>query len=383
MTAGPPADLPFAGGPAFRRVRTPACGTEHSLLTGPVSYVKGNNVISVADMNASSNVSTELEVDILIIGAGPAGLYGAYYAGFRGLRVAVLDALSEPGGQVSAMYPEKAILDIAGFPSVKGRDLIDGLLEQAAPYDPQYLLGEQAQTLTRLADGRAVVGTSKGRTVTAGAVIVTGGIGTFTPRPLAKGLDFLDRGLSYFVPDLSAHAGKDVVIVGGGDSAFDWAVHLEPIASSVTLVHRRDKFRAHAATVTKVRESGVRMIVNADVSAVRGNGWISEVDVAHKLEKSTSTLPAQSVIAALGFTADLGPLTEWGLEIDSRHIVVNTRMETAVPRVYAAGDITDYPGKVRLIAVGFGEAATAVNNAAAVIDPDAEIFPGHSTEQEG
>lgn len=383
MTAGPPADLPFAGGPAFRRVRTPACGAEHSLLTGPVSYVKGTNVISVADMNASSNVSTELEVDILIIGAGPAGLYGAYYAGFRGLRVAVLDALSEPGGQVSAMYPEKAILDIAGFPSVKGRDLIDGLLEQAAPYDPQYLLGEQAQTLTHLADGRAVVGTSKGRRVTAGAVIVTGGIGTFTPRPLAKGLDFLDRGLSYFVPDLSAHAGKDVVIVGGGDSAFDWAVHLEPIASSVTLVHRRDKFRAHAATVTKVRESGVRMIVNADVSAVRGNGWISEVDVAHKLEKSTSTLPAQSVIAALGFTADLGPLTEWGLEIDSRHIVVNTRMETAVPRVYAAGDITDYPGKVRLIAVGFGEAATAVNNAAAVIDPDAEIFPGHSTEQEG
>jgi len=357
--------------------------TEHSLLTGPVSYVKGTNVISVADMNASSNVPTELEVDILIIGAGPAGLYGAYYAGFRGLRVAVLDALSEPGGQVSAMYPEKAILDIAGFPSVKGRDLIDGLLEQAAPYDPLYLLGEQAQTLAHLADGRAVVGTSTGREVTAGAVIVTGGIGTFTPRPLAEGLDFLDRGLSYFVPDLSAHAGKDVVIVGGGDSAFDWAVHLEPIASSVTLVHRRDKFRAHAATVTKVRQSSVRMIVNADVSAVRGNGWISEVDVAHKLEKSTSTLPAQSVIAALGFTADLGPLTEWGLEIDSRHIVVNTRMETAVPRVYAAGDITDYPGKVRLIAVGFGEAATAVNNAAALIDPDAEIFPGHSTEQEG
>lgn len=334
-------------------------------------------------MNASSNISTELEVDILIIGAGPAGLYGAYYAGFRGLRVAVLDALSEPGGQVSAMYPEKAILDIAGFPSVKGRDLIDGLLEQAAPYDPQYLLGEQAQTVAHDADGRVIVGTSKGRTVTAGAVIITGGIGTFTPRPLVKGLDFLDRGLSYFVPDLSAHAGKDVVIVGGGDSAFDWAVHLEPIASSVTLVHRRDKFRAHAATVTKVRESSVRMIVNADVSAVRGNGWISEVDVAHKLEKSTSTLPAQSVIAALGFTADLGPLTEWGLEIDSRHIVVNTRMETAVPRVYAAGDITDYPGKVRLIAVGFGEAATAVNNAAAAIDPDAEIFPGHSTEQEG
>jgi thioredoxin reductase (NADPH) len=228
-----------------------------------------------------------------------------------------------------------------------------------------------------------VITTSKDRTITAGAVVITGGIGTFTPRPLTKGLDFIDRGLSYFVPDLSAHADKDVVIVGGGDSAFDWAVHLESIAASVTLVHRRDKFRAHAATVTKVRDSGVRMLVNADIAAVRGNGWITEVDVAHQVDKTTTTLPAQSVIAALGFTADLGPMTRWGIEIDSRHIVVNTRMETTAPRIYAAGDITDYPGKVRLIAVGFGEAATAINNAAAALDPDAEIFPGHSTEQEG
>ncbi|WP_280417953.1 NAD(P)/FAD-dependent oxidoreductase [Nocardia carnea] len=325
---------------------------------------------------------TGLEVDILVVGAGPAGLFAAYYAGFRGLRVAVLDALSEPGGQVSAMYPEKAILDIAGFPSVKGRELIDRLLEQAAPYDPVYLLGEQAQTITHAVDGRAVIGTSAGRRVTAGAVVVTGGIGTFTPRPLAKGLDFLDRGLSYFVPDLSAHTGRDIVIVGGGDSAFDWAVHLEPVASSVTLVHRRDKFRAHGATVAKVRDSSVRILVNSDITAVRGNGWISEVDVHHKTDKTTTTLPAQSVIAALGFTADLGPLTEWGLRIENRHIVVDTRMRTGVPRVYAAGDITDYPGKVRLIAVGFGEAATAVNNAAAELDPDADIFPGHSTEQE-
>jgi thioredoxin reductase (NADPH) len=335
-------------------------------------------------MNESPHASTGTarEVDILVVGAGPAGLFAAYYAGFRGLRVAVMDALSEPGGQVSAMYPEKAILDIAGFPAVKGRELIDRLLAQAAPYDPVYLLGEQAQTLHHAADGRVVVGTSTGRTVTAGAVVVTGGIGTFTPRPLAEGVDFLDRGLSYFVPDLSAHAGRDVVIVGGGDSAFDWAVHLEPIAASVTLVHRRDRFRAHGATVARVRDSSVRVLVNADVAAVRGNGWISEVDIHHRVDKTTTTVPAQSVIAALGFTADLGPMTDWGMRIESRHIVVDTRMRTTVPRVYAAGDITDYPGKVRLIAVGFGEAATAVNNAAAALDPDAEIFPGHSTEQE-
>ncbi|MBY6411853.1 NAD(P)/FAD-dependent oxidoreductase [Rhodococcus sp. BP-252] len=325
--------------------------------------------------------SVDLSVDILIIGAGPAGLYAAYYAGFRGLRVAVLDALDEPGGQISAMYPEKAILDIAGFPSVKGRDLIDGLLAQAAPYSPEYVLGERASNLRHLPDGSVAISTDKDRTIFAGAVVICGGIGAFTPRPLPKGHGFLGRGLSYFVPDLSAHADRDVVIVGGGDSAFDWAAHLEPIAKSVTLVHRRDKFRAHKASVAKVFDSSVQVVVNADVSAVRGEEWISEVDIAHKAGHQ-DTLSAQSVIAALGFTADLGPLNDWGIAIENRHVLVDTRMQTTAPRVYAAGDITDYPGKVRLIAVGFGEAATAVNNAAAVLDPDAEIFPGHSTEQE-
>lgn len=325
--------------------------------------------------------SLDLTVDIVIIGAGPAGLYAAYYAGFRGLTVAVVDALDEPGGQISAMYPEKAILDIAGFPAVKGRDLIDGLLAQAASFDPTYVLGEQASTFTRNADGSVLVATSTGRTITAGAVVITGGIGAFSPRPLAKGEAFLGRGLSYFVPDLSAHADREIVIVGGGDSAFDWALHLEPIARSVTLVHRRDKFRAHKASVDKVFDSSVQVLVNSDVSAVRGNGWISEVEVTDKSGRA-STLQAQSVIASLGFTADLGPLSDWGIDIVDRHIPVNTRMETNVRGVYAAGDITDYPGKVRLIAVGFGEAATAINNAAAVLDPEAEIFPGHSTEQE-
>lgn len=379
------------GGPVghlvVRRARRRVCSrpAARSLLAGPISFMKCGGLISVLLVNRSSNSSTDaqLDVDILIVGAGPAGLYGAYYAGFRGLRVAVVDALTEPGGQVSAMYPEKAILDIAGFPAVKGRDLIEALVEQAAAFDPSYLMGEQALSLTHDTSGNAVVGTSKGRTITAGAVIITGGIGTFTPRPLTKGLDFLDRGLSYFVPDLSVHQGKDVVIVGGGDSAFDWAIHLEPIAESVTIVHRRDKFRAHRSTVAKVYDSSVQVLVNADVSSVRGNGWIAEVDITNKIDRSTTTLSAQSVIAALGFTADLGPLEQWGIDIDSRHIIVNTRMETNVARVYAAGDITDYPGKVRLIAVGFGEAATAVNNAAAVLDPEAEIFPGHSTEQEG
>lgn len=337
-------------------------------------------------MNKTSSTATdnEIGVDILIIGAGPpAGLYGAYYAGFRGLSVAVIDALAEPGGQVSAMYPEKAILDIAGFPSVKGRNLIEGLMAQAAPFDPVYLLGMQLVSCRMTTTAGCGSPPARARSWWP-ARLSSPAASEPSPRVRWRSSEFMDRGgLSYFVPDLSAHTGKDVVIVGGGDSAFDWAVHLEPIAKSVTLVHRRDRFRAHKSTVAKVQESSVQVLVNADVSAVRGNGWIGEVDITHKQDKSTSTLPAQSVIAALGFTADLGPMMEWGIEIDNRHIAVNTRMETNVPRVYAAGgDITDYPGKVRLIAVGFGEAATAVNNAAAVLDPEAEIFPGHSTEQE-
>jgi thioredoxin reductase len=321
-----------------------------------------------------------LDVDILIVGAGPTGLYGAYYAGFRGLRTAVLDALPEPGGQITAMYPEKQIFDIAGLPAVRGRDLVANLLDQAAPYRPAYLLGQQALGLSYDGDGRPVVSTSAGVSVRAGAVIITGGIGTFTPRPLAGGSPYENRGLSYFVRQLDDYANHDVVIVGGGDSAFDWAATLEPLARSVTLVHRRDRFRAHHATVSQVLASSVEILVNCEVTQVRGDSAVTGVDIRHLPDGSVRFRRTQRIIAALGFTTNLGPLLDWGLEIDGRHIVVGTRMATNLPRVYAAGDITEYPGKVRLISVGFGEAATAVNNAATVLDPAADLFPGHSTD---
>ena len=326
-----------------------------------------------------------VDVDVLIIGAGPVGLFGAYYAGVRGLRTAVVDSLSQVGGQVTAMYPEKQIFDIAGFPAVSGRALISNLVEQAAPYDPVYLLGQEAQRLERVSQGEGrpdvlVVRTSAGAEVTSKAIVVTGGIGTFTPRPLPAGEEYLGRGLEYFVPSSAEYAGKDVVVVGGGDSAVDWALMLLPIARSVTVVHRRAAFRAHRGSLDQLRTSPVEIIINAQVTTTTGDGDLERVEISVAGE-DPRPLNCQKLVAALGFTANLGPLREWGIELhDNRHLVVDSAMRTNVDGIYAAGDITDYDGKIRLIAVGFGEVATAVNNAAVHIDPDAQLFPGHSTD---
>ena len=320
---------------------------------------------------------SRVDCDVLIIGAGPTGLFAAYYAGFRGHRVAVVDSLPELGGQITAMYPEKAILDVAGFPSVKGRTLVDGLVEQAATAKPEYLLDRTALTLEHDDEG-VTVGLDDGTEVRAGAVLITAGIGKFSPRPLPAGEGWVGRGMEFFVPSFEPYAGKDVVIVGGGDSAFDWAVHLQGIARSIALVHRRDAFRAHERTVQEVMESDVEIITKAQVTELRGDGVLEEIVI--DVDGESVTKPCQALVAALGFVADLGPMQQWGLEVEKRHIVVDSSMRTNFPRVFAAGDITEYPGKVRLIAVGFGEAATAVNNATVAIDPTAKVFPGHSSE---
>ncbi len=320
--------------------------------------------------------------DLVIIGAGPTGLFAAYYAGFRGLSMAVVDSLPEPGGQVTAMYPEKMIYDVGGFAEVRGRDLVDGLVRQAAPFKPKYLLGRKAEKLESQADGVELT-LDGGETLRAKAVLVTAGIGEFTPRPLPAGDGWLGRGMVHFVPSLRVHAGQHVVVVGGGDSAFDWILALHPVAASVTLVHRRAKFRAAESIVRQVRELGTRIITDAEVTRFVENesGALEAVDVSIK-GAGDERLPANAVVAALGFTADLGPIESWGLEISHRAIAVDSTMATARERVYAAGDVAAYPGKVKLIATGFGEAATAVNNIAVALDPDAHLFPGHSSNAE-
>lgn len=326
-------------------------------------------------------MSRGIHVDVAIVGAGPVGLFAGFYAGLRGMTAAMIDSLDEPGGQVAALYPEKAIRDVAGFPEVKGRELIEQLMAQLAPHKPTWCLGSTAVDVDEV-DGGYTLTTSRGDTVHARAVVITGGVGNFVPRTLGIGEDYVGQGVSYFVKHPSTLEGKNVLIVGGGDSAFDWADTLADVARSVRLVHRRDRFRAHPDTVDRVLSNDlVNVHVNSQVVSMSGSPLSSatvrsgeghEIDVA-----------CDHVVAALGFIANLGPIETWNLQLDDRKIRVDATMATSRPGVFAAGDICTYPGRVALIAVGFGEAATAVNHAAAHIDPQAAVFPGHSTDGAG
>lgn len=321
-----------------------------------------------------------LDCDVLIIGAGPAGLFATYYAGMRGLKTVVVDSLTHLGGQVAALYPEKLIYDVAGLSSVRGRDLVAALVEQAQSAQPHVVLGEECSTLQDQDDGSILATTSVGTVIHCGAVLITGGIGRFTPRPLPAVDAYAGEGIHRVVGPAEDYAGHDVVVVGGGDSAVDWANMLVETAKSVTLVHRRERFTAHESSVEQVRNSRCRIITEAELLEVSGDVRVEHVVVKDAKQDNPDILPASVIIPALGHIASLGPLTGWGLTIKGRQIEVDTDMSTGRPRIYAAGDITDYPGKVRLMVVGFGEAATAINNIAVALRPDEELFPGHSSE---
>lgn len=320
-----------------------------------------------------------LDCDLLIIGAGPIGLYAAYYAGFRGLSVAIVESLPTIGGQVSVLFPEKVIYDVAGLPSITGRELIAQLETQAASADPVFLLGRTAVGLSERPED-VLITLDDGSTIGAGAVLVSAGVGSFKPRQLPAAAAWHGRGLEYVVQNTPTYAGLDVVIAGGGDSAVDWALHLESIARTVTVIHRRNSFRAHERSMQQLYQSSVDVVTGAKITNVLGTDWIDSVEIT-RADGTIVRRTTQALICALGFIANLGPIAGWGMTIRHRRIAVDPTMRTNLERVFAVGDVSDYPSKVRLISVGFGEAATAVNHAAMLLRPGSGLAPGHSSDR--
>ena len=326
------------------------------------------------------------KTDVIIIGAGPSGLFAAFYVGMRDLTARILDPMAEAGGQLSALYPDKYIYDVAGFPKIRAKDLVRNLLEQVEPFDPIFSFEERAETLAPQEDGGFLVTTSAGHSYRSRAVIITAGVGAFEPRRLdAEGVDRLEhKGLEYAVRNAEAYRGKRVLIIGGGDSAVDWALTLKDLAAHVTLIHRRETFRAHGATTNRLiaaAEAGeLELLTPYELKAVLGEDEVREAVIVHKVTGAERSLDVDAVLALTGYVSRLGPIARWGLELEKNRIKVNTRMETSLPGVFAAGDITTYPGKIRLIAVGFGEAATAANHAAVYAHPKLRVNPGHSSD---
>lgn len=318
--------------------------------------------------------------DITIIGGGPVGLFTAFYGGMRQASVKIIESLPQLGGQLSALYPEKYIYDVAGFPKVRAQELIDNLKEQANQFEPAVALEESVEKVERLEDGSFRLTTTRNVHYSK-TIIITAGNGAFQPRrlDLEEAPQFEGKNLHYHVDDLNKFAGQKVALFGGGDSAVDWALMLEPIAEQVTLIHRRDKFRAHEHSVERLMNSKVNIMTPFNPKQLTGDDVIKQVVLEEVKGDRIETIDVDSVIVNYGFVSSLGPIKEWGLEIEKNNIVVNSRSETNVEGIYAAGDICTYDGKVKLIASGFGEAPTAVNNAKAYIDPKARVQPLHST----
>ncbi|OCA81308.1 NAD(P)/FAD-dependent oxidoreductase [Pseudobacillus wudalianchiensis] len=322
--------------------------------------------------------------DITIIGGGPVGLFTAFYAGMRQASVKIIESLPQLGGQLSALYPEKYIYDIAGFPKVRAQELIDQLMEQMNQFATTVCLEQSVESIVRTADEVFAITTNE-ETHYSKAIIITAGNGAFQPRKLKmEGEEkFENANLHYFVQNLNQFAGKKVVVFGGGDSAVDWAMMLEPIAEKVTLVHRRDKFRAHEHSVELLKQSKVDILTPYVPVELIGDEKIEKVILSETKSSETFELEVDDVLVNYGFVSSLGPIKDWGLEIQGNSIVVNSRMETNIKGIYAAGDICTYEGKVKLIASGFGEAPTAVSNAKVYIDPSAKVQPLHSTSVMG
>lgn len=323
--------------------------------------------------------------DIAIIGAGPSGLFATYYAGFREMKTAILDALPEVGGQLTVLYPEKFIFDVAGFPQILARDLVASLLDQASKYKPSMHLGERATDLKKDQNGIFMITTDKSRIRTK-SVLITAGVGSFSPNRLnIKNQEkYESTGILYFVKHKDLFIGKDILIVGGGDSAVDWALNLKDVTNSITLIHRRDQFRAHEQSVKELYQSpGVTVKTFTELRSVDGDDRLRRAVIFDNRTGKEETIPVDFVLINIGFKANLGPIANWGLEMENRAIKINGMMQTNIPGVFAAGDIgfpTDSV-KLNLIVTGFAQAVLAINIAKKYVEPSAQLFPGHSSEQ--
>jgi len=320
-----------------------------------------------------------IKTDILIIGAGPCGLFTVFEAGLLKLKCHLVDSLPQAGGQLSEIYPKKPIYDIPGFPSILAGDLVDNLMEQIAPFKPGFTLGERAESIERLEDESFKLTTSRGTEINAPVIIIAGGLGCFEPRkpPIDNLARFEDKGVSYIIKDPEVYRDKRVVLAGGGDSALDWTIFLADVASEVMLIHRRTSFRGALDSVEKVMDlahSGkINLMTEAQAVGLNGNGKLTDVVIKHK-EKGTFSKSTDHFIPLFGLSPKLGPIAEWGLTINKNAIEVDTKdYSTNVPGIYAVGDINSYEGKLKLILCGFHEGTMAVQSAFKHIYPDKKL----------
>lgn len=319
-----------------------------------------------------------IETDIIIIGAGPVGIFTVFEAGLLKLRCHLIDSLPQPGGQLTEIYPKKPIYDIPGYPTVDAGELIDRLMEQSAPFKPGFTLGESAEKIEEIEGNQFVVTTDKGTKHKAPIVMIAGGLGVFQPRkpPVANLENFEDNGVEYIIKDPEMYQDKRVVVAGGGDSALDWSIYLveNEIASELSLVHRRSSFRGHLDSVQKVMDLAdkgkINLITEAEVVGLSGNGSLNAVEIKHK-DGSQITKETDHFVPLFGLKPTLGPISTWGLEIEKNAIKVDTRdYSTNRPGIYAIGDVNTYEGKLKLILCGFHEGTIAVQSAFARIFPD-------------
>ena len=327
-----------------------------------------------------------IQTDILIIGAGPTGLFTVFEAGLLKLRCHLIDALPQQGGQCSEIYPKKPIYDIPAYPEILAGDLTDKLMEQIKQFEPGFTLGERAETIEKQEDGNFIVTTNKGTKHKAPVVAIAGGLGSFEPRkpPIPGIADYEDKGVEYMIKEPELYRDKDVVIAGGGDSALDWSIFLTDIAKSVTLVHRRNEFRGALDSVDKVQElkdaGKINLVTPAEVKGIVGENTVEGVLIEQK-DKEQYTLKCDHFIPLFGLSPKLGPIANWGLEIEKNAIKVNNALDyqTNIPGIYAIGDVNTYPGKLKLILCGFHEATLMCQSAFQRIFPDKKYVMKYTT----